>query len=135
MTDETVSANRRRLMVARAVLNELAGAGVLSGKVINRKDPDDWHVTDLPLDGRLIWTGSKNPARITELWRWVRDHRQRKKWGALASPAWGVGAGIEIRIPLEDFATLLGKLDMLLREQERWLNGPASGDVPGKPDR
>lgn len=113
--DPTAAAAVRLKAVRNAVQRELIGAGVTRGQV---QHAEGWDLEGLPLGGRMLLTGSKNPTSVGRLWKWVRQHRRRRHWGALVTPAWGIGAGVEVRLPLEEFASILGKLDELMRERD-----------------
>jgi len=112
--EETMGAKRRQVLLRRQVVNELAGEGTVTG-LLNPMGGDRWDLERLPLDGRLVVTGSKDRGTVSLLWKWVRGRRTRRGWGALVTPSQGIGGAPEVRIPLQDFAKIIGALDRLSR--------------------
>lgn len=125
---ESQTARRTGQALLNALVRELHGAGAFP-KLIKKSnsslDDEVFHVGNLPLGGRIAVTGSRNTLRWQRVYRLVRGQRKRGNWGALVTPNWHHGTGATVHIPLEEFATIVGKLDQLSRERERWLNGPA----------
>lgn len=80
---------------------------------------DGWNFEGLPLGGRVKVTGSKNATIVSRLWAELRGRRERRRWGALVTPSWGVSTGAVVHMPMEEFAVIVGELDRLIREKER----------------
>lgn len=112
--EDTRPAKTRQVALRKQVVRELAGAGVMTG-LLNPQGGDRWDFEELPLDGRIAVTGSKNPQTVANLWRWVRGRRTSRGWGALVVPPRDYGGQTEVRIPLADFAKIVGALDQLSR--------------------
>lgn len=122
--DPSTSSLTRRLQSARrAVLRALVahGANPREGPV------GGWDVTNLPLGGRVKITTAMHTEKRAKVATWVRAHAERRHWGALAWLAiggrWGARAEVYVQMQLDDFAVLMGRLTMLERERERWLDG------------
>lgn len=110
------SAKRRERATFNVVWRELIGAGARPAKP---EKGSWWSITNLPLGGRLKVTGSKDSDYVATLWREVREGRERRHWGALVQPGWGRSQGPTVVMPLEEFASLVGELDRLKREEAR----------------
>lgn len=112
--EDTSAAKTRQVWLRKQVINELAGAGVLTG-LINPQGGDRWDLEKLPLGGRIAVTGSKNRQTVNGLWLWLRQRRTKQTWSALVTPNYQHGGTPEVRIPLQDFAKIVGALDQLSR--------------------
>lgn len=116
--EATMAAKSRQVALRKRVVSELAGAGVMTG-LLNPVGGDNWDLEQLPSDGRIVVTGSKDPRTVIKLWRWVRLRRTKKGWGALVTPSMQIGGAPEVRIPLQDFAKIVGELDQLKLSRDR----------------